>query len=58
MMIDSTAIHEELNQIAISFTPENQFTAIDALIKVRKALIEIEAETACQNAKLKMENHK
>ncbi len=53
MMVDSTAIHEALNQIALSFTPENQFTAIQALIKARKALNDIEAETACRNVQFK-----
>lgn len=53
MQIDSVKLHELLNQIALDCNEHDLHTAIDCMKAVRKVLCDLEADTACSNAKTK-----
>ncbi len=49
MQIDSTKLHEALNEIAIK-CHNCEVDAISCVTTIRRVLCDIEAETACKNA--------
>jgi hypothetical protein len=53
MQIDSTRLHEALNQLAIQAHECSIRTAVEAIKAVRRAICDIEADTACENARVK-----
>ena len=52
MMVDSTAIHEALNQIAILSHKQEILTPVECIRQIRTAINIIEAETCFNNAKI------
>lgn len=49
MQIDSTRLHEALNEIAIK-CHNLEFDAVSCVTAIRRALCDIEADTASKNA--------
>ena len=50
MQIDSVKVHEALNQIALQCHDHDMTTTIECIQAVRKAVCDIEADTACRRA--------
>lgn len=50
MQIDSTKVHEALNQIAIQAHEFTIRSAVDAVKEIRRALCDLEAQTACERS--------
>ena len=50
MQIDSTKLHEELNQIAIKCHNHEIMSAVECIQAVRRVLCRIEGDTACYRA--------
>ncbi len=53
MQIDSTKVHEFLNRVAIACDNKTLSDPVQCVKFIRAAIIDLEAETACNNAKLK-----
>jgi hypothetical protein len=53
MQIDSIKVHDALNAIAIECHNNDIHYPLEVISKIRKAVNDIEAETACNNAKFK-----
>ena len=50
MQIDSIKVHDALNAIAIACHNHEIHYPLECISKIRKAINDIEAETACNNA--------